>query len=342
MCVRSLQFEVRPTENLKSKKSVVHQITSEETNKKIDQLCASFKDLKEDATDYNSRVPVIIGTNVINLLLQDDLCTQPTDNLVWETAVRSAAASKQSVAEDGKISSIQCMRQTVIPPQSQVNIRGSTRLGPTGKVLVMAEEGEYSNMPAGLVIAPTIHSLVGNSKSATRVSVGVTNTTTKAVTIPAKTTLCDLFQVSLIPGKPGPVDPVIEKGDQKESNSAKTIKVQQVIHTDDNQDKSPESLFLDKFKLEATDLDDSQKTQVESLLLKWKHVFAESDLDLGWTKTVQHDINLTDNQPFKERYHRLDVEYLLTCTRKLDTTYKGCLIAMSYRSVSLHLLLQWC
>ncbi len=70
-------------------------------------------------TDYNSRAPVIIGTNVINLLLQDDLCTQPTDNLVWETAVRSAAASKQSVAEDGKISAIQCMRQTVIPPQSR-------------------------------------------------------------------------------------------------------------------------------------------------------------------------------------------------------------------------------
>ncbi len=56
MYVRSLQFEVRPTENLKSKKSVVHQITSEETNKKIDQLCASFKDLKEDLRDIRDRV----------------------------------------------------------------------------------------------------------------------------------------------------------------------------------------------------------------------------------------------------------------------------------------------
>ncbi len=91
------------------------------------------------------------------------------------------------------------MRQTITPPQSQVNIRGSTRLVPSGKVLAMTDEGKYSNMPAGLVIAPTIHNLVGNSKSATRVSVGVTNTATKAVTIPAKTNLCDLFQLSLIP-----------------------------------------------------------------------------------------------------------------------------------------------
>ncbi len=47
------------------------------------------------------------------------------------------------------------------------------------------------------------------------------------------------------------------------------------------------------------------RRQVKSLLLKWKHVFAESDLDLGWTKTVQHEINLIDTQPVKERCRRI-------------------------------------
>ncbi len=101
------------------------------------------------------------------------------------------------------------------------------------------------------------------------------------------------------------MDPVIEKCEQKESDSAETIKVQQMIHTDDNPGKSPGSLFLDKFKFGATDLNESQKTQAGSLVLKWKHVFAESDLDLGWRKAVQQEINLTDNQPFKERYRRI-------------------------------------
>ncbi len=56
MYVRSLQFEVRPTKNLKSKTSLVNEITSDETNKKIDQLCAGFKDLNEDLRDISDRV----------------------------------------------------------------------------------------------------------------------------------------------------------------------------------------------------------------------------------------------------------------------------------------------
>ncbi len=37
----------------------------------------------------------------------------------------------------------------------------------------MTDEGVYNNLPAGLVIAPTIRTLVGTSKSATRVSAGL-------------------------------------------------------------------------------------------------------------------------------------------------------------------------
>ena len=38
-------------------------------------------------------------------------------------------------------------------------------------------------------------------------------------------------------------------------------------------------------------------------MLKWKHLFAHSDLDLGKTALIKHKIQLTDQMPFKEHYH---------------------------------------
>ena len=60
--------------------------------------------------------------------------------------------------------------------------------------------------------------------------------------------------------------------------------------------------------LEALDLQglkewpESEQTQARELLLKWEHLFAHSDLDLGKTALIKHKIWLTEQTPFKERY----------------------------------------
>ena len=60
--------------------------------------------------------------------------------------------------------------------------------------------------------------------------------------------------------------------------------------------------------LEALDLKDlkewpeSEQKQARELLLKWEHLFACSDLDLGKTVLIKHNIELTDWTPFKEHY----------------------------------------
>ena len=38
------------------------------------------------------------------------------------------------------------------------------------------------------------------------------------------------------------------------------------------------------------------------MLLKWEHLFACSDLDLGRTALMKHKIEVTDQMPFKECY----------------------------------------
>ena len=58
--------------------------------------------------------------------------------------------------------------------------------------------------------------------------------------------------------------------------------------------------------LEALDLQglkewpESEQKQARELLLKWEHLFAHSDLDLGKTTLIKHKIQLTDQTPFKE------------------------------------------
>ena len=47
---------------------------------------------------------------------------------------------------------------------------------------------------------------------------------------------------------------------------------------------------------------ESEQKQARELLLKWEHLFAHSDLDLGKTALIKHKIRLTEQTPFKERY----------------------------------------
>ena len=60
--------------------------------------------------------------------------------------------------------------------------------------------------------------------------------------------------------------------------------------------------------LEALDLQglkewpESEQKQARELLLKWEHLFAHSNLDLGKTALTKHKITLTDQMPFKEHY----------------------------------------
>ena len=50
---------------------------------------------------------------------------------------------------------------------------------------------------------------------------------------------------------------------------------------------------------------ESEQKQAKELLLKWEHLFACSDLDLGKTALIKHKIDLTDQTPFKECHQHI-------------------------------------
>lgn len=53
-------------------------------------------------------------------------------------------------------------------------------------------------------------------------------------------------------------------------------------------------------------MNDNQKKRANEVLKKWEHrVFSQNSNDLGCTSAVKHKIELTDNQPFKQRHRRI-------------------------------------
>ena len=66
--------------------------------------------------------------------------------------------------------------------------------------------------------------------------------------------------------------------------------------------------IMPQWVLQALDLQglkewpESEQKQASELLLKWEHVFAHSNLDLGKTALTKHKIMLTDQTPYKECY----------------------------------------
>ena len=51
-------------------------------------------------------------------------------------------------------------------------------------------------------------------------------------------------------------------------------------------------------------LTEDQATRVRQFLGEWSDVFSANDLDIGFTSVVKHKINLTDDQPFKQRHRK--------------------------------------
>ena len=197
---------------------------------------------------------------------------------------------KFSVSADGTVSTVYSSKQIVVPPNSQTIIKGTTRAGPVGKMLVVSEGPEYGCLPNGLVLVPVTQYINSNSSSTTKCYVQVHNVSSKSITVPAKSQLCEIREVHLA-----------KRRDIMERNKTQSsVTCSSMTQMDASCDE-----FLQKFNLHECPLTTEQKQQIEQLLLKWKCIFALNDLDLGCTHTVTHHIKLTESTPFKERYRHI-------------------------------------
>ena len=64
--------------------------------------------------------------------------------------------------------------------------------------------------------------------------------------------------------------------------------------------------ILEEFNLQGLEQSpEVEKEQAREPVLKWEHLFAHSDLELGKTSVIKHQIELTDQMTFKEHYQHI-------------------------------------
>ena len=144
-------------------------------------------------------------------------------------------------------------------------------------VHVLTELALGPQLPAAVVPTATYGELCPGSS---RVPVCLCNLSGHAVEIPAKTMV----------GKVAPANQILP-----------------VVHPNGTA-KETNTQVSKGWVLEALDLQglaewpESEQEWTRELLLKWEHLFAHSDLDLGKTVLIKHKMQLTDQTPFKEHY----------------------------------------
>ncbi len=77
-------------------------------------------------TRYNESVPLVLGTNLVQKICYEvkdfDLASNP-----WKMAFKMSVARQNAVCDDGKIGTIRCLKQVLVPPFSQITVHGAIR-----------------------------------------------------------------------------------------------------------------------------------------------------------------------------------------------------------------------
>ena len=241
-----------------------------------DSVSQSIPILVVSLTEYNKTVPVIVGTNILERF-QDVETDQSQIPDSWNTAFKALVSPLVGV--------VKTTNRVVLQPFESKTITGFARKTQDVESAVTEPTGDGTSRVS---VCPRVIALNKPGKSA-RIPVKVFNMSARPVTIPAKSPVCELKEVTVLRS----ADITVAPGNKNSSQ----------IH---QQSVAPEiDSISNKLDLEESCLTEEQKREAKEFLKHWQHIFTSGPLDLGHTKTVKHEIHLENEQPFKEPYRHI-------------------------------------
>ena len=228
-------------------------------------------------TDFNKKVPVIVGTNVIRQLVTESSAGNEVPQS-WNMAFKSLNCNN--------VGAVKATSKIVLQP---LEVKTVTGLVLKAKDIdsAVTETSEHG-CSSKIQICPRVVTL-NKPGTTTRVPVKLFNISVKAITIEPKTPLCELLEVK-----------VLRSADiSKKSEKAAEINVHQQ-NVAKSETENPVNIDLT-----GSCLTEDQKGEAKNFLSGWKHNFSQASTDLGCTRLVQHEINLEDEKPFKEPYRHI-------------------------------------
>ena len=233
-------------------------------------------------TRYSVRVPVLLGTNILNCLL--DKCKNihgvrflqkaPLHTpwyLTFRTIVIEAKELERNNWRLGLVKSAED-KNIIIPSNGRVTIKGQLSKGlRSPRYTALLHPTPQATIPPEVDIAPTI--ITYDRENPNNIEVHVFNITTRTIVVPPRSLLCELQPVALQDAPVGhPLD---------------------------------ETSLLDQVEIDEEDLTPEEIEQGHDVILKFKDIFSKHDEDLGHSSAVKHRIELVDEQPFKQRYRHI-------------------------------------
>ena len=233
-------------------------------------------------TEYQKRVPVTIGTSLTDMAV-DSLGTLDSANLTtpWKTVCCATQSRRKVQAQHLQKHTVKITKSITLPPFSSIIVHGHTKLKSHGvKLNFIAEPFKDNQLPSSVQCTPTYCSLEAGSNS---ITVGLRNILARKITVPSRKIVCQIQLANMVPNIQTP------KGQDLSVNKEKD-----------------ESCILDQLYLwEISTWSVEQQQDARKLLCDYSETFSKNDLDLGKCNILKHKIQLTDQQPFKERYSRI-------------------------------------
>ena len=256
-------------------------------------------------TTYSERVPVVVGSKIIDKTLSCMTVGELAKaTATWQQAHFGAVMSgplqlshgsseklaKQNLSGesdpvevqkyqlDGVKGAVHTTQKVTIPPFQTLTLKGNAGIkGHCMKVHVLMEPALTPQLLAAVVPIATYGELHPGSS---RVPICLCNMSSHAMEVPAKTVVGQVTPANQVP-----------------------LVVHPTRTTADTTNKSHNGWVLEALDLQGLqDWPESEQEQARELLLKWEHLFAQNNLDLGKTALIKHKIKLTNQTPFKERY----------------------------------------
>ena len=274
-------FDLNMTRASGSSISYIGYIEAQVSMSDIDHDPLTVPILILSTTRFSGQVPIIVGTNIFAAFKDQDNGTASVPS-AWNNAFNVLSCPQSKIVKSTN------KKPVIIKSNETVTLTGLIR-NTTNFENAVTENMSDSEFN----ICPRVVSVKQNMTTAC-IPVRICNISARPITIKPKTPLCDLHKVKVIRN----VDSFEGSFLQKTSSSE--------LSFEDFGVSLPEEHLTPHQKQEASGLPD-----------KWKHIFSTGPTDLGFTDFVEHEINLSDNTPYKDPYRRIPPAMIEECVSKL-------------------------
>ena len=271
-------------------------------------------------TPYNKRVPLIIGTNIILACMEQGHTSQGSQyvnsrnvNPTWKAAYNCLSNSVHVTPDRaGKVGNLRLKtnKAVCVPANDMIVVECELVSSPIHFDCNLLVETTSKRQLAREILVES--AVVSVSKGPGRsVSIALKNHAPYPVWLARKTTVGDAYLCSV----QGPIQCNSQStGSSSHGNGDSPIVTHAVDELDFSQ--SPAS---------SEEIDG-----LKQMLRDFPQAFSVSDFDLGHSNIVEHNIELTDQQPFRERYRPIPPSLYDEVRAHLETMKRSGVIRESY------------